>query len=88
MTAGSIGRVSVSLLFVATLAVTIPCLEANIGEFDDHLRHKAEEARRAALEAYHPDPFSMTSNFNLEVHTYVLIEHIYIYMIKCNSFHL
>ncbi|KAF7802946.1 pectate lyase-like [Senna tora] len=37
---------------MVVLAITIPCLEANIGDFDDYLREKAKEARRIALEAY------------------------------------
>ncbi|KAF7802940.1 pectate lyase-like [Senna tora] len=61
---------NVTLLLIATfaIAITIPCVEANIGQFDDYLREKAEQARRAALEAYEHDPFNVTSEFNMHVH--------------------
>ncbi|KAF7802943.1 pectate lyase-like [Senna tora] len=58
----------VTLMFMVVLAITFPCLEANIGEFDDYLREKAKQARRAALEAYEPNPLNVTSELNMHVH--------------------
>ncbi|KAI9075229.1 hypothetical protein K1719_042838 [Acacia pycnantha] len=55
-------------LFVIALAITVPCLEANIGELDDYLQEKANQAHRAALEAYEPDPLNVTSELNFHVH--------------------
>ncbi|XP_054794827.1 pectate lyase-like [Prosopis cineraria] len=60
-------RITVSLV-VALLAITIPCLEANIGEVDEYLQEKATQARRAALEAYEADPLNVTSELNMHVH--------------------
>lgn len=71
--AGSAARVA--LLVMAALAITIPCLEANIGEFDNYLRQKAKQARRAALEAYEPNPLNVTSELNKHVHLYVLLNY-------------
>ncbi|XP_054803862.1 pectate lyase-like [Prosopis cineraria] len=59
----------VTLLLMATLAITVPCLvDANIGDFDDYLREKAKQARRVALEAYEPNPLKVTSELNMHVH--------------------
>ncbi|KAI9121069.1 hypothetical protein K1719_008102 [Acacia pycnantha] len=55
-------------LFVIALAITVPCLEANIGELDEYLQEKANQAHRAALEAYEPDPLNVTSELNFHVH--------------------
>ncbi|KAI9075215.1 hypothetical protein K1719_042824 [Acacia pycnantha] len=55
-------------LFVIALAITVPCLEANIGELDEYLQEKANQAHQAALEAYEPDPLNVTSELNFHVH--------------------
>lgn len=67
----AVSAARVSLLLMAALAITIPCLEANIGEFDEYLREKAKQARRAALEAFEPNPLNVTSEINKHVHLYV-----------------
>ncbi|XP_028806405.1 pectate lyase-like [Neltuma alba] len=55
--------------FLAIFAVSIPCLQANIAdEYDEYIIKRSEEARRAALEAYEPEPYNVTSEFNLHVH--------------------
>ncbi|KAJ0099915.1 hypothetical protein Patl1_22131 [Pistacia atlantica] len=56
------------LVFFFSLACLIPRLSANIAKFDDVWRRRAEEAMEATLQAYHPDPLSVTNDFNLIVH--------------------
>ncbi|KAK9114132.1 hypothetical protein Syun_020929 [Stephania yunnanensis] len=53
-------------LFV--LAVLAPALDANIAEFDDVWKKRANEAWKAAQEAYHPDPEQVNSHLNHHVH--------------------
>ncbi|OAY69304.1 Pectate lyase [Ananas comosus] len=53
-----------SVLFLASAALS----NANIADFDEHWRKKAEEARAQALAAYKPDPESVTNSFNQAVH--------------------
>ncbi|XP_027358994.1 pectate lyase-like [Abrus precatorius] len=60
----------VAFIFLVTLAITIPCLEAGIGEFDDYLKVQSEEARQRALESYVPDPEAVTQELNFHVHLY------------------
>ncbi|KAI4351599.1 hypothetical protein L6164_005944 [Bauhinia variegata] len=64
----AIGINRVALIFLATVAITIPCFEAGVVNYDDFLLKQEEEARRAALEAYHPFPYNVTSELNLHVH--------------------
>ncbi|CAN1198796.1 Probable pectate lyase P59 [Linum perenne] len=56
---------SLVLVVVAALAHD---LGANIAEFDEYWQKRAEEARQAALETYHPDPNNVTESFNTVVH--------------------
>ncbi|XP_027099313.1 pectate lyase [Coffea arabica] len=68
-------RVSVVLLaLLVAFAATIPRLrgssieaDAHIGEFDDFLRKRAEDALQASLRAYNPDPEAVTDNFTRQV---------------------
>merc|ERR1712183_670370 len=57
----------VPLLFFLSFAVIIPTLHAHIAEFDDYWKLRAEQARKDALEAYHPQPEEITNNFNSHV---------------------
>ncbi|KAI9119084.1 hypothetical protein K1719_009759 [Acacia pycnantha] len=57
------------LFFLAIFSISIPCFQANNeAEYDEYIIKRSEEARRAALEAYEPDPYNVTSEFNLHVH--------------------
>jgi pectate lyase len=49
-------------------AITIPCLDAGIAEFDDYLKGQAELAREIALKSYVPNPENITTDLNLHVH--------------------
>ncbi|XP_042415116.1 pectate lyase-like [Zingiber officinale] len=57
-----------SLLFL-TFFVTFAA--AHIGQFDEYWKKKAELAEVKNRASYNPDPDSVTSHFNAEVHTYV-----------------
>ncbi|ESW23195.1 hypothetical protein PHAVU_004G026400 [Phaseolus vulgaris] len=59
-------KVVFSLL--ATLAITIPCLEAGIAEFDEFLRAQSEKAHEIALQSYVPTPEFVTNDLNYHVH--------------------
>lgn len=61
----------VTLLFLATLAITVPSLRANIAEFDEYYQKRSEEARRAVHAAYEPDPFNVTADLNLHINLFV-----------------
>jgi len=63
--AGSSSKVTFILV---AFAITIPCLEAGIAEFDDYLRAKALGAREVAVQSYVPDPVNVTHDLNLHVH--------------------
>lgn len=64
-------RLKVSLVLVSIMAVFMPTLRAGIAEFDEYLLQKADEAKQAALEAFHPDPMNVTDHLNHHVHLYV-----------------
>lgn len=68
--AGSSSKVTFILLFA--FAITIPCLEAGIAEFDDYLRAQADRAHEIALQSYVPDPENVTAEINLHVNKYYL----------------
>jgi pectate lyase len=55
------------LIFCVSFAVLIPSLWANIAEFDDYWQQRADEAKKAALEAYHPNPEEVTEQINTHV---------------------
>ncbi|KAL9682540.1 hypothetical protein QQ045_014341 [Rhodiola kirilowii] len=58
-----------SLLFAfCFLAVMLPRLDANIGEFDEVWKQRAVQAHNASKEAYEPNPEAVTNNFNKYVH--------------------
>ncbi|XP_074578697.1 pectate lyase-like [Curcuma longa] len=54
-----------SLLFLSFVIFSA----AHIGEFDDYWKKKAELAAATNRASYNPDPESITSTFNAEVHT-------------------
>lgn len=64
--AGSASKVT--FIFLVAFAITIPCLEAGIAEFDDFLKAQADEAHEIALRSYEPDPINVTAEFNIHVH--------------------
>ena len=41
---------------------------ANIGEYDEHWRQREAQARKFLEETYHPEPFNVTNEFNMQVH--------------------
>ncbi|PON95893.1 Pectate lyase [Trema orientale] len=55
------------LLFFISFVILIPSRLANIAEFDESWQQRAEEAQKAALEAYDPNPEEVTENLNFEV---------------------
>lgn len=55
------------LVFFVSLAVLVPSLQANIGEFDEFWQQREAEAKKAALEAYQPNPELITEQFNSKV---------------------
>ena len=55
------------LIFFISFVVLIPSRLANIAEFDESWQQRAEEAQKAALEAYDPNPEEVTDNLNYEV---------------------
>ncbi|KAK7295332.1 hypothetical protein RJT34_18238 [Clitoria ternatea] len=57
----------ITFTFLAVLAITIPCLEAGIGLFDDYLKEQADQAHKIAMESFVPNPENVTSELNLDV---------------------
>ncbi|XP_057948326.1 pectate lyase-like [Malania oleifera] len=55
-----------SLLFVLFLSFAA-LVKSHIGDFDEYWQKRAEEARQAALDAYHPDPEAVTQRLNSHV---------------------
>ena len=53
------------------LAAIFPTLRAKIADFDEVWQKRAEDAKKASLEAYNPHPERVTQNFNKQVHEYV-----------------
>ncbi|OVA13300.1 Pectate lyase/Amb allergen [Macleaya cordata] len=54
--------------FFFSFAIIIPTLQANIGHFDEVWKKRADEAMKANLEAYHPNPLEVTDHLNHHVH--------------------
>jgi pectate lyase len=61
----------VLFIFLVTFAITIPCLEAGIAEFDAFLKAQADEAHQLALDSYIPVPEEVAHDLNFHVHLYV-----------------
>ncbi|KAI4329609.1 hypothetical protein MLD38_027977 [Melastoma candidum] len=61
---GSFGYKSVLVIVVAFVIVTV---QAHIAHFDEVWQKRAEAARKAALEAYQPNPENVTDEFNHRV---------------------
>lgn len=53
--------------FFVSFAVLVPTLHANIAEFDGYWKQRANQAQKAAQEAYQPEPFNVTNQFNSHV---------------------
>lgn len=62
-----VGTTKLGLVFLIGFVVLIPTLRAEIGDFDESWQLRAEEAHKAALEAYDPNPEEVTDSFNEEV---------------------
>jgi len=62
-----VGTTKLGLVFLIGFVVLIPSLQADIGDFDESWQQRAEEAHKAALEAYDPNPEEVTDSFNEEV---------------------
>lgn len=56
------------LIFFFSFATIIPRLWADIGNFDEVWRQRAENASKVALESYDPNPEEITNQFNYRVH--------------------
>ncbi|XP_021285533.1 probable pectate lyase P59 [Herrania umbratica] len=54
------------LLLGLVLVAVSPIVKANIGEFDEVWQKRAEEAKKAALRAYEPNPEKVTDHLNKE----------------------
>ena len=89
-----LGTTKLGLVFLIGFVVLIASLKAEISDFDDSWQKRAEEAHKAALEAYDPNPEEVTDSFNEEVDKFVLNNsnlfffHIYIYIYILISFHI
>ncbi|KAG5536696.1 hypothetical protein RHGRI_024201 [Rhododendron griersonianum] len=55
-------------LFLVLVFVTVSTIEAHIVDFDEVWKQRAEEAKKAARRAYHPNPLKVTDHFNKHVH--------------------
>ncbi|RDX75131.1 hypothetical protein CR513_45029, partial [Mucuna pruriens] len=55
----------VSFVLLVALVVIIPCLETDIGEFNNFLKAQTEEAYKIALDAYVPTLEDVTNELNL-----------------------
>lgn len=66
-----VGTTKLGLVFLIGFVVLIPSLQADIGDFDESWQQRAEEAHKAALEAYDPNPEEVTDSFNEEVDKFV-----------------
>lgn len=62
----------VAFILLVTFAITIPCLEAGIGDFDDFLKDEADKAHNIALSSYVPKPEEVADELNIHVNLYVL----------------
>ncbi|EOY03379.1 hypothetical protein QUC31_017754 [Theobroma cacao] len=60
------------LVFLFSFAALIPSLWADIAEFDEVWKQRAEQAWKNALEAYEPMPENVTSNLNYNVNKALL----------------
>ncbi|PKI33596.1 hypothetical protein CRG98_046007 [Punica granatum] len=56
------------VIFLFASAILIKALEANIAVFDEVWQKRAEEAKKAANEAYNPDPENVAKDFNRRIH--------------------
>ncbi|CAK8540611.1 unnamed protein product [Lathyrus sativus] len=57
----------IAIIFLV-FAITIPCFEAGIAEFDDYLKAQANLAHDIALKSYIPDPENISTKITHHVH--------------------
>ncbi|CAN0925904.1 Probable pectate lyase 7 [Linum grandiflorum] len=57
-----------SLVVLVSVSTLVHDIGAHIVDFDEYWQQRAEEARRAALETYHPEPYNVTEHFTAMVH--------------------
>ncbi|KAL2330024.1 hypothetical protein Fmac_017605 [Flemingia macrophylla] len=62
------GASKVTFIFLVAFAISIPSLNARIGELDEYLKEQELEAHEIAVESYVPDPTNVTTELNLHVH--------------------
>ncbi|GLT35392.1 hypothetical protein SLA2020_098500 [Shorea laevis] len=62
-----VAKLSIVFLIFFNVATLIPSIKADIGEFDEVWRKRAEEAWKNALEAYNPHPEDVTAIVNNRV---------------------
>ncbi|GFZ03635.1 pectin lyase-like superfamily protein [Actinidia rufa] len=55
-------------LFLVFVVLTVLTVTAHIADFDEVWQSRAEEAKTAARQAYHPDPEKVINHFNKHVH--------------------
>lgn len=67
--AGGVSKVT--FIFLVAFAITIPCLNAGIAEFDEFLKEQANEAEQIAVKSYVPNPLNVTDDLNFHVHRYL-----------------
>lgn len=61
------GKTFVCFFFFLSLALILPTLHAKIAKFDDFLKERADEAKKAAESAYNPHPEEIANSFNKQV---------------------
>ncbi|KAF6156337.1 hypothetical protein GIB67_013781 [Kingdonia uniflora] len=54
--------------FFFSFALKVPIMWAHIGDFDEVWQQRETEAKRMALETYHPNPEEVNDHLNLHVH--------------------
>ncbi|KAK9669291.1 hypothetical protein RND81_13G121800 [Saponaria officinalis] len=67
----SINGIKLRLLFLFIFVSNIPLRRANIGDFDAHWQRRQDAAKKAAGNAYNPNPHNVTNHFNKQVHKHV-----------------
>ncbi|KAK7316368.1 hypothetical protein VNO77_35361 [Canavalia gladiata] len=60
----------VAFILLVTFSISIPCIEAGIGKFDEFLIEQENEAQKVALNSYVPNPEGVAEELNFNVHLY------------------
>lgn len=61
-------EVNKSSLMLFVFVALVFTIEAHVAEFDEVWQKRSEEAKRAALHAYEPNPEKVASHLNEKVH--------------------